>query len=254
MAKSRPLSDRVEFAENPEPRCACVLLLDTSASMQGDRIEALNRGLVTLRHELARDALTARRVDIAIVTFNSNVSVVQDFVTIDKFKPPTLVANGRTHMAEGLERALDLVAARKRNYRQAGVAYYRPWVFMITDGTPEGETGAAVAKAAARVRAEEQARHVICFAVGVEDADMERLSQVVVQTPLELAGLDFQGLFVWLSASMQTVSRSQPGEEVALPLMGWIKSVPAFLRKHEHAIRAGTVLAEVLVKFAGVVV
>jgi len=24
-----------EFAENPEPRCPCVLLLDTSASMQG---------------------------------------------------------------------------------------------------------------------------------------------------------------------------------------------------------------------------
>ena len=32
----------VEFAENPEPRCACVLLLDTSGSMAGKPIEQLN--------------------------------------------------------------------------------------------------------------------------------------------------------------------------------------------------------------------
>lgn len=25
-----------EFAENPEPRCPCILLLDTSGSMEGD--------------------------------------------------------------------------------------------------------------------------------------------------------------------------------------------------------------------------
>src|SRR5664279_1913973 len=35
----------IEFAENPEPRCACVLVLDTSGSMQGAPIEQLNLGL-----------------------------------------------------------------------------------------------------------------------------------------------------------------------------------------------------------------
>jgi hypothetical protein len=28
----------VEFADNPEPRCACLLLLDTSGSMKGAKI------------------------------------------------------------------------------------------------------------------------------------------------------------------------------------------------------------------------
>ena len=32
-----------EFADNPEPRCAVVLLLDTSGSMEGDAIAELNR-------------------------------------------------------------------------------------------------------------------------------------------------------------------------------------------------------------------
>ena len=36
------LDEVVEFAENPEPRCPCVLLLDTSASMTGTPIQALN--------------------------------------------------------------------------------------------------------------------------------------------------------------------------------------------------------------------
>src|SRR5262245_10239271 len=35
----------LEFADNPEPRCPCVLLVDTSGSMKGDRIRALTDGL-----------------------------------------------------------------------------------------------------------------------------------------------------------------------------------------------------------------
>ena len=37
----------VEFADNPEPRCACVLLLDVSGSMHGEPISALNQGVST---------------------------------------------------------------------------------------------------------------------------------------------------------------------------------------------------------------
>jgi uncharacterized protein with von Willebrand factor type A (vWA) domain len=33
--------DKVEFAENPEPRVPCVLVVDTSASMQGTKIAVL---------------------------------------------------------------------------------------------------------------------------------------------------------------------------------------------------------------------
>ena len=34
-----------EFADNPEPRCPCLLLLDVSGSMAGGKIEELNAGL-----------------------------------------------------------------------------------------------------------------------------------------------------------------------------------------------------------------
>ncbi|NMG61189.1 hypothetical protein E1H12_22835, partial [Geitlerinema sp. P-1104] len=59
------------------------------------------------------------------------------------------------------------------------------------------------------------------FAVGVENANMERLGEIFPRTPLKLKGLDFRELFVWLSASMQRVSNSQPDDQVPLPPPGW---------------------------------
>ena len=37
------------FADNPEPRCPCVLLLDVSGSMQGQPISELNQGLIVFQ-------------------------------------------------------------------------------------------------------------------------------------------------------------------------------------------------------------
>src|SRR5439155_3071209 len=107
---SRP-EEAAEPAEKSEPRCPFVLLLDTSASMQGPPIEALNQGLRTLRDELLKDPATARRVELALVTFDSEVEVIQDFVTPEQFEPPVLTAQGLTRMAAGIQEALDLIQA-----------------------------------------------------------------------------------------------------------------------------------------------
>ena len=73
------LEDSVEFAENPEPRCPCVLVLDISGSMQGAPLAALNDGLRAFKNDLAQDPLASRRVEVAVVTFNNEVRVAVDF-------------------------------------------------------------------------------------------------------------------------------------------------------------------------------
>ena len=217
------LDEVVEFAENPEPRCPCVLLLDTSGSMQGERIEALNQGLLSLKDELVKNSLAARRVEIAVITFDSSVNVVQDFVTADQFNPPILTAQGLTIMGSAIHRALDIIQERKSQYRTNGIAYYRPWVFMITDGEPQGELDHVVEQAAQRMQADETDKRVAFFSVGVDNANMSRLSQIAVRSPLKLKGLNFIEMFVWLSASMSAVSHYQVDvdEQVALPPIGW---------------------------------
>ena len=213
-----PLQDMVEFADNPEPRCPCVLLLDTSISMNNnDAIGALNQGIQTFRGELEQDTLASLRIEIAIITFGAGVEVKQDFATVDSFDPPTLRADGpSTPMSQGIQMALDHIESRKQMYRDSGIGYYRPWIFMITDGEPTGETRDMIEDASERLKDAERDKRIAFFAVGVEGANMKTLSAIVPRTPLPLKGLAFNELFVWLSASMSQVSRSRTDDEVQL--------------------------------------
>jgi uncharacterized protein YegL len=200
-----------EFALNPDPRLACVLLLDTSTSMSGAPIDALNQGLQAFEIDIQEDKLAKRRVEIAIVTFGGSVQKVHDFVPAGDFQAPTLAAEGRTPMGEAIALGLQLVKDRKAEYKSSGVLYYRPWVFLITDGEPTDEWQSA----AQMVQSETSAKAVTFFAVGVNDANMQILSSITQRT-IKLDGLKFRDLFVWLSQSQKRVSASKLGEQTAL--------------------------------------
>ncbi|BEC31752.1 TPA: VWA domain-containing protein [Escherichia coli] len=206
-----------DFASNPEPRCPCILLLDVSGSMNGRPINELNAGLVTFRDELLADPLALKRVELGIVTFGP-VHVEQLFTSAANFFPPILFAQGDTPMGAAITKALDMVEERKREYRANGISYYRPWIFLITDGAPTDEWQAAANKV---FRGEEDKRFAF-FSIGVQGADMKTLAQISVRQPLPLQGLQFRELFSWLSSSLRSVSRSTPGTEVVLEApKGW---------------------------------
>ena len=213
----------LEFADNPEPRCACLLLLDTSGSMQGAKIEQLNAGLKEFARQLRSDSMAAKRVEVAIVTFGP-VRVEQAFVTADTFLAPQLEADGETPMGAAIERAIEMVSQRKKAYRANGIGYYRPWIFMISDGEPTDD----ISKARMLVRTGEAKKSFMFYAVGVENADIGKLAQVAVRQPLRLKGLSFGRLFVWLSDSLSTVSRSQVSDspELSNPTApdGWARA------------------------------
>ena len=203
------IPDEIQFAENPEPRCPCVLVVDVSSSMFGAKMKQLNSGIATFAQELKADQLASLRTEVAIVTFGNSAEMPQDFVTADQFDPPTLMANGTTEMSAGINLALDRIEERKMMYRDNGIDYYRPWLFLLTDGAPT-ETSEVVNAASARLKQADSEKRVAAFSVGVEGADMELLTEISPRRPLMLKGMEFTSMFVWLSQSMSRVSRSPP--------------------------------------------
>ena len=258
------IPDQVQFAENPEPRCPCVLVVDVSSSMEGDKIERLNDGIAKFAQELKIDLLASLRTEVAIVTFKGVAEIAQDFVTADQFypqrlnpdegivieedqfyseplyigdglmetHPPSYVTEeglycyeapfrllGGTKTSEGVNLALDVIENRKQMYRDNGIDYFRPWLFLITDGEPT-EHQEVVDDMAKRLKDADSQKRVAVFSVGVEGANIDALARISPRRPLMLKGLDFSSMFVWLSQSMSRVSRSRTDDEIALDVDG----------------------------------
>lgn len=217
--------DEIQLAENPDPRCPVVLVLDCSSSMiekrPGDSLsplDALNVGLDSLVSELNRDPLAKRRVEVSVVTYGSEVTPATNFATVDSLILPTLVPSGITSTGAAVIEALNALDARKKTYRENGISYFKSWGILISDGLSTDNTDEAVK----RVRELEDKGSIAFFAVGVEGADLDALGKFSSRGAMKLEGVKFAEFFQWLSASQSAVSASNPGDAVALPSpAGW---------------------------------
>lgn len=215
-----------------EPHLACVLLVDTSTSMDGVAIDSLNQAINDFKTQTAMDAMAMKRVDVAIIEFNSDARVVQEFVPISHMQPIKLVANGSTAMGAGINLAIDKLKERNRLYASLGTPCFKPWIFMITDGEPYGENESAFKEACKRIKDEEgKGKHgkLKFFALGVEGYNKDVLFKMLEhqETPrvMELRDLNFGTIFDWMAQSMVAISVSRVGDEAKLP------ALPANARK-----------------------
>jgi len=208
---------------NPAPRCPCMLLLDTSSSMDGSPISELNRGVRQFIQEVQNDEVAASSVELGVITFGAKVELQSKLTTVEDIEGVTeLRAYGMTPMGEAVNMAIKELENRKMEYQKNGVSYYQPWVVMMTDGEPNDEWYGAAQRL--RSLAEQKKMVVLCVGIG-EGADMQILQQFSVLPPKKLSGLKFREFFAWLSQSMQRVSASTPGDKISLPNTGTWDSI-----------------------------
>lgn len=222
-----PVIPDVALVDNSEQRTPLVLVLDCSGSMSGAAINQLNDGLRLLESELKADVIAAKRVRVLVISYGGmdEVQVQANWCDAMDFKAPNLVASGTTPMGYAVEMALAEIEDEKARFRQAGIAYTRPWLFLMSDGMPTD----AWAAAAAQCRQAEVDNKVAVFPIAVAEADagvMGQFSRNGERAVKALDGLRFRELFLWLSASMQVVSQSVPGAQAQLPPTDTWSSVP----------------------------
>ena len=206
-----------EIPTNRQMKCPLVLVLDVSGSMIGELINQLNEGLQKFQKEILNDTETSSKLDIAIVTFGSSIDIIQEFSLIDGFEMPTLILNGTTRMIDGLGKGIELLEARKHWYKSTGQTYYRPYLVLMTDGSPD--TNQDVNGAIQEITRLSENKHLNFWAFGAgQYADMSLLNRLAGnhKTSLvqQLKGTDFIKFFKWLSDSMGEISRSNPDDSI----------------------------------------
>lgn len=214
--QATPLTE-LDLIENPEPRLACMVVIDTSGSMNGDPIAEVNEGIRRLNREIASDELTLSRAEIGIIAFNNTWSVVQAFGEETDFEESELTAGGGTKMAPPLNAALNVIEARKKQYKEHGIPYFRPIIMLITDGHPEHDSRDELADLEQRIKTAQADRALTFFAIGTDRANMDFLNQLSSSPARKLKGTMFVELFAWLSNSITAISQSTLGERVQLP-------------------------------------
>lgn len=207
-----------ELVENPTARIPICLVLDVSFSMGGAPIAELESGVEMFFDAIRNDEVAQYAAEICIVTFGGVAKKELDFAAISRQISPSLSVNGDTPMGAGVTLALDLLEARKTEYRNAGVDYFQPWMVLMTDGQPTDD----ISVAESRVRALVNSKKLTVFPIGIgSGANLNELSRLSGgRPPLRLKSLNFKDFFLWLSRSVSSVSQSTPGENVKLDLDG----------------------------------
>ena len=207
-----------DLVENPTARVPICLVLDVSGSMSGTPIRELQAGVQMFFDAIKQDEVAQYAAEICIVTFGDVVTKDLDFMSVERQNLPVFSAGGLTPMGQATSLALDLLEARKEDYKRAGVDYYQPWMVVMTDGEPTDD----ISTAAARIGSLVAGKKLTVFPIAIgADANLQVLAQLSPsRPPLRLKGLNFKEFFLWLSRSVSRVSQSTPGEVVPLDVQG----------------------------------
>jgi uncharacterized protein YegL len=119
-------------------RLPVYFLLDTSGSMYGEPIQALNNALSGMIYSLRTDAQAQETLWISIVTFDREVKEIIPLTDLQSFQLPEITCpqSGPTNTGKGLEVIYDKVTNEIRKGSPEQKGDWRPLLFVFTDGKP----------------------------------------------------------------------------------------------------------------------
>ena len=199
-------------------RLPVYFLIDTSGSMYGEPIQALNNALSGMINTLRADAQALDSLWISIITFDREVKEIVSLTELASFQLPEITCpqSGPTHTGQALDVLYNKVQSDviKGNANQKGD--WKPLLFLFTDGKPSDlqfyremvpkikslNFGAIVGCAAGHSANDALLKELTPDVVHLDTADSSTLKQ----------------FFKWVSETIEQGNKSQgTGESVALP-------------------------------------
>lgn len=199
-------------------RLPVYLLIDTSGSMKGERIEAVNAGLQTLVSYLRREPQALETAHLSIITFDRTAHLVLPLTAVSDLQLPVIETpdSGPTMTGAALEILCQQVDAELRTHSTDVKGDWMPILLVMTDGEPSDKQKYHEMVEACKKR---EFAAIVAFAVGVQ-ARLDPLKELTT-TILSLDtcdGATFAKIFVWVSRMITGGARSRGAQkEIELP-------------------------------------
>lgn len=125
-------------------RLPIYLLLDVSASMEGEPLRKVEQAVALLQHVAKAIPQAAQTVWMSAITFSSQASVIIPLTEIAKFKLPGLYTGGEADLGAALEVLTVSFCGCKGGADEKLDNDYKPYIFLFTDGQSIERSPAAI--------------------------------------------------------------------------------------------------------------